>query len=652
MSSISVEKALSICLAGLLLNLGGSFVVKTFNLPFFFDTSGTIFVAALGSYMPGIVVGFLTNLLKAPFDSFQMYFASVSILIAIFSTFFARKGFFDSLRKTLLLIPLLTLFTGGCSLVIESFLNSASFLASVEEFNLNFADNFWSELFDKAISILFVFFLLKFTPAQIKKYFRTLGRRQAPLSEEMKQGIGKENYLSSSLRTKLLLMLMLSSFLVSFSVAFISYLLFKDAAVSDRIKSVDSMDAVILSEINPYRIGEYMALGRQSEDYKAVEEKLYSIKNSSPDVKYLYVYRFSEDGCHVVFDLNTAMIEADKPGEVIEFDDDVLPYKDDLLAGRPIPPIISDDEYGYLLTIYKPLYDAEGVCQCYVAIDFSLDPLAEYAHGFIIKLLVLFIGCFTVIFSIGLWFIENNIILPVNTMAYCARHFSYDDAAAREKHIELIRSLKIRTGDEIENLYQALLRTTENILRYLEHLHIAKTKVADMRVKFFAMDEIAHKDSLTGVKNKTAYAEWTDAIDKKISAGTADFCIVMVDVNFLKRVNDTYGHERGNDYLRNACKLVCAVFGEKHVYRIGGDEFVVVIEGEKVSLCKYFVAQFKFEMERKNSNTLLEPWEKISAAVGVAYYEPAEDKTADEVFKRADKLMYENKLAMKAARIN
>ena len=164
------------------------------------------------------------------------------------------------------------------------------------------------------------------------------------------------------------------------------------------------------------------------------------------------------------------------------------------------------------------------------------------------------------------------------------------------------------------------------------------------------MDELAHKDALTGLKNKAAYDEATSKLDKKISNGAAEFCIVMVDVNFLKRVNDTYGHERGNEYLMNAVKLICSIFGEERVYRIGGDEFVAVIEDEKVSLCKYLVEEFRAEMARKNSNKLLEPWEKISAASGLAFYQAGVDKSADEVFKRADKLMYENKLAMKAQR--
>ena len=581
-----------------------------------------------------------------------MYFAPVNVFIAVFTTFFARKGFFDNFLKTLALIPLMVLIAGSLSLFIENFLSTASFLKSFEVFNLSFADNLWNELFDKIFSVLLAFFLLKITPAQIKESFRLFGQQQAPLSDEIKRAINKESYSLSSLRTKLLLMLMLSSFLASLSVAIISYLLLKDASVSDRIRAVDSIDTVILSEINLYRINEYLSMGRKSENYKAVEEKLYSIKNSNGNVKYLYVYRFDEEGCHVVFDLDTADLAGDKAGMVIDFDKSVLPYKDDLIAGKPIPPIISDDEYGYLLTLYKPLYDMWGNCQCYAAVDFSLEELAEYTRGFIIKLTVLFVGCFAVIFAIGFWFIENHITLPINTIAYCARHFSYDNAAAREKHIERIRRLKIRTGDEIENLYVALLRTTENVLRYLAHLQKAKIKVADMHAKYFAMDEIAHKDSLTGVKNKTAYTEETARLDEKISAGTAKFCIVMVDVNYLKKINDTYGHERGNEYLINACRLVCSIFGEEHVYRIGGDEFVVVIEGEKVSLCKYFIEQFKAEMIRKNSNVLLEAWEKTSAAVGRAVYENGVDKSAEEVFKRADELMYANKSAMKAARID
>ena len=648
---MSAQKVFLVCFNALLLNLVGSFVTHHFDMTIYLDTCGTIFIAALGGYVPGIAVGFFTNLITSIFEPQQMYFCTVNILVAAYAAYFARKGFFKSLGKVLMLILPLALVSSISAFMIYNLLNTTNFFQTVTKFHLNFLTNLVGEFLDKGLSLTVAFVLLKSIPKSTVAAFKLVGKRQAPLTDEMQQAIDRKNYLSSSLRTKTLTILMVSSLFVSFSLSFISYLLFRDAAISDRVKTVDSMVAVILNELNANHIDEYIKLGRSYEEYRDIEEKLYAIKNSNTRIQCIYIYRIEEDGCHVVFDLDSAIERADNPGQVVPLDYAAEPYRDDLLAGRPIPPIFSDDEYGKLLTMFKPLYDHNGKCQCYAVVDFSLEVLADHMRSFTIKLLALFTGCFIFIFVVGLWFIENNIILPVNSMAYCARNFAYDNPDARRKHFDRIKGLKISTGDEIENLYSALIRMTDNISLYLENLQIEKVRVENMKLQVFAMDELAHKDSLTGIKNKAAYNREIGWLNDRIAEGdAADFCIVMIDVNFLKRVNDTYGHERGNEYLINACRLACSVFGEEHVFRIGGDEFVVVVTGEKVSLCRYFVKQFRAEMTRKGANDLLEPWEKVSAAVGVAFYEPGVDKNAEDVFKRADKEMYDNKLAMKAQR--
>ena len=164
------------------------------------------------------------------------------------------------------------------------------------------------------------------------------------------------------------------------------------------------------------------------------------------------------------------------------------------------------------------------------------------------------------------------------------------------------------------------------------------------------MDELAHKDAMTGIKNKAAYNKDTAKLENDIAAGVALFCIIMIDINFLKKINDTYGHERGNEYLINACKLVCEVFGKDNVYRVGGDEFVVILDGDKVSTCEDKVSYLRAMIEKLRADDKLQAWEKVSAAVGVAYYQSGVDKNSEEVFKRADSDMYKNKLAMKATR--
>ena len=78
--------------------------------------------------------------------------------------------------------------------------------------------------------------------------------------------------------------------------------------------------------------------------------------------------------------------------------------------------------------------------------------------------------------------------------------------------------------------------------------------LADRNVirKMNKLENRAYRDTLTGLQNRTAYYEYNDVLNKKKDAGNADYSILMIDINFLKRVNDTYGHEQGNLYLQGA----------------------------------------------------------------------------------------------------
>ena len=124
----------------------------------------------------------------------------------------------------------------------------------------------------------------------------------------------------------------------------------------------------------------------------------------------------------------------------------------------------------------------------------------------------------------------------------------------------------------------------------------------------------------------------------------------MIDINFLKKVNDTYGHEFGDIYLINAAKLISSIFGNDISYRLGGDEFVLLFVGDDVNDADSKLEAFRQKMDSMQSDESLEPWEKISAAMGKVTYEKSTFSSMEEVLKEADRLMYENKLAMKAAR--
>ncbi|MCR5657137.1 MAG: diguanylate cyclase [Butyrivibrio sp.] len=187
------------------------------------------------------------------------------------------------------------------------------------------------------------------------------------------------------------------------------------------------------------------------------------------------------------------------------------------------------------------------------------------------------------------------------------------------------------TTDEIGELTHAL----EKMVHHLKH-HIDD------------LNSLAYHDSLTGVKNKTAYDDAAAKLDQ--IKGDKEYGIIVFDANNLKKINDTYGHERGNIYLQNACKLTCRIFKGSPVFRIGGDEFVVILQGDDYDNCYKLMRDFDLEAEKINNETVNE-WEKINIAKGLVKYDPGTDTTVESVFKRADARMYVAKQKMKLAEL-
>ena len=122
----------------------------------------------------------------------------------------------------------------------------------------------------------------------------------------------------------------------------------------------------------------------------------------------------------------------------------------------------------------------------------------------------------------------------------------------------------------------------------------------------------------------------------------------MIDLNSLKLVNDLYGHEKGDIYITGSCSIICMIFDHSPVFRIGGDEFLVILENTDYKFRDQLMAALKSSVEGNITKIDCNPWEKFSLAAGIAVYNPDIDKDVSTVFKRADKSMYTNKQRMKA----
>jgi diguanylate cyclase (GGDEF)-like protein len=212
--------------------------------------------------------------------------------------------------------------------------------------------------------------------------------------------------------------------------------------------------------------------------------------------------------------------------------------------------------------------------------------------------------------------LANRIIIPLKAI---------DEAAKRIGNGDYDTLLVNSRDDEVGELAGNMNRTM--------------VKMKDLVKK---LEDQALEDKLTKVKNVTAYEQQEHEMNRHIAAKDLAFSVLMLDVNGLKGINDRFGHAMGNELLRQTVKHLCDQFKHSPVFRVGGDEFVVIVMNEDYE--KRYEALKELETHcHKRDYSLPRPWEQLAFATGMSDYDPKNDTTFQEIFLRADAAMYKAK---------
>ena len=181
-----------------------------------------------------------------------------------------------------------------------------------------------------------------------------------------------------------------------------------------------------------------------------------------------------------------------------------------------------------------------------------------------------------------------------------------------------------------------LTNTFNNLVGHL------KTHISDL-------NNLAYADALTSVRNKGAFDIYLRELQAQIDEDgkNLEFAIGVFDCDDLKLINDRYGHDKGDEYLKTASHLICRVFQHSPVFRIGGDEFAAIMQGEDYQNRDELASLFERKCAERNAAES-EQWRQVHVAMGIAVYDPYVDRSANDVTRNADKLMYENKRERKA----
>ena len=150
-------------------------------------------------------------------------------------------------------------------------------------------------------------------------------------------------------------------------------------------------------------------------------------------------------------------------------------------------------------------------------------------------------------------------------------------------------------------------------------------------------------DALTSVKNKGAYANYIQQLQDRLDKEEQfDFAIGVFDCDDLKQINDRFGHDKGDEYLKAASRLICRTFQHSPVFRIGGDEFAVILLNDDLKNLDALIETFR-STRAEVCAAAENKWDEVHVSMGIARYEPGHDRSVIDVARRADKVMYENK---------
>ena len=204
---------------------------------------------------------------------------------------------------------------------------------------------------------------------------------------------------------------------------------------------------------------------------------------------------------------------------------------------------------------------------------------------------------------------------------------------------------RLKLGDSIEYVNLRAVKTTDS-----KHLVVAVSNIdesfraeKELKAALGSAMEQANRDELTGVKSKHAYKNDISKLEDDIKEHkVSEYAIGVFDVNNLKMINDTLGHNAGDEYIRAACRMICRIFKHSPVYRIGGDEFSVILKGHDYAIRDSLMNELQTEIMENLEN------DQVTLAGGIAAYKSDKKESTTQVFNRADAKMYDNKNYIKS----
>lgn len=357
----------------------------------------------------------------------------------------------------------------------------------------------------------------------------------------------------------------------------------------------------------------YFNTRKTDDNYNATLKKLKEYVSGNESISRISLITYSNSAGYYVFDTSSSTL-----GTKIAYDDYTTSIKAELINGRNSWEHKDND----VLYNYSPLRTIDDKLAGYVLVEANTNHMHFYYLILIGGLLVMVLMCF-IFGKYMLSFIDREVFRPIKNFSRTALEFT--GSVTDGSDINRLEMFKTNKNNEIGSLGNAIKKMIYDINNSTENLSNA-------------IFEATH-DVMTQLFNKRHYDNVITNFKKRSS-----ICAIYFDVNNLKLMNDTLGHEHGDHVIKTAAEYVRSFTGDSCFgFRVGGDEFLLIMVD-----CSFREINDVIEKLDNDSPVILSLQEdsiKCALAYGYAYAKGT--YTYEKVLAEAEENMYKKKNELK-----
>ena len=262
--------------------------------------------------------------------------------------------------------------------------------------------------------------------------------------------------------------LLVTVFALSLSAALIatSYLYYKNEMLEDYETFAMNIAGIAASQLNPDKIQTYLDTGEADEEYEQAYRILCQIRENG-GVEYLYVVKPELEEVWYVLDTDPGEGAIPLGFHEPYYEGAFAENSERMASGEAIPPIVSNEEYGWLMSVYYPMRTSAGEPAGYVGVDILMNEVREELHTFAQQMIVLVLILSSVFLAIMIFLSHKMIAAPIRRLSSAAGQLVEAEQSGEVADTEIFSEVTIRSKDEIGDLYQSLSQMEKDMNAYI-----------------------------------------------------------------------------------------------------------------------------------------------------------------------------------------